>query len=276
VRQRTGAGYRNTQEDAWALLALEDYRRLQESEPPQFTTQVFLGASLAGEASFIGSFAHPDTTTIAASTLLEQPNPVTVKVAGQGTAHYSLLLRLAKDGASNQVLDEGFSIEKHVRSIEPGQLKLLEKIIPDSTDTRVHLGELVLVDLLLETPEPRHQVVLDDPLPAGLEPIEFGFVTSAQTLASTETAVPVEAKPGFASPIYGRTSLSSHVHREMHDDHVLHFIDHLEPGIHHFRYLARATSPGQFVTPPTRAACMYDPEVFGQTSSTILDVAQKQ
>jgi len=276
VRLRTGAGYRNTQENAWALLALEDYRRLQEASAPQFTARIFLGESLAGEASFNGPSAHADTTTIAASTLLAQPAaPVAIEVNGQGTAHYSLLLRLAKDGGSRRALDEGFSIEKHVRNIEPGLLKQLEKVIPDTTETRVRLGELVLVDLLLETPEARHQVVLDDPLPAGLEPIEFGFATSAQTLATTERAVAKAVRANTSPGRYGLTSLTGKVHREMHDDHVLHFIDHLEPGIHHFRYLARATSLGQFVTPPTRATCMYDPEVFGQTSSTLLEVSEK-
>lgn len=277
VQLRTGPGYRNTQENAWALLALEQYRRLQEPIAPHFGTQVFLGDSLAGEASFNGTSAHSETISIAADTLMAQtPGSVSLRVSGQGTAHYSMLLRLAKDGASTQAIDEGFSIEKHVRGIEPGLLKQLEKIIPDSSESRVELGRLVLVDLLLETPQVRHQVVLDDPLPAGLEPVEFGFATSAQSLASAEQAVAALPKPGSARARYGLTSLTGRVHREMHDDHVLHFIDQLEPGIHHFRYLARATSAGQFVTPPTRAACMYDTEVFGQTSSSLLEVAEKR
>jgi alpha-2-macroglobulin len=269
VRLRTGAGYRNTQEDAWALLALEEYRRLEEPVAPQFTTQVFLGDSLAGDASFHGPSFRTETTTIAASTLFAQPSSaVSLKVSGQGTAHYSMLLKLAKDGASSQALDEGFSIEKHLRAIDPAHLKQLENTIPDSTETRAQVGQLVLVDLLLETAEARDQIVLDDPLPAGLEPVEFGFATSAQSLASVEQTPVVTSSSGH----YGRTALRGKVHREMHDDHVLHFIEHLDPGIHHFRYLTRATSLGQFVTPPTRAACMYDTEIVGQNGATVFEV----
>jgi uncharacterized protein YfaS (alpha-2-macroglobulin family) len=276
VRLRTGAGYRNTQEDAWALLALEEYRKLDEATAPRFTAQVFLGDALAGEAEFKGQTAHAETTTVAASKLFASPtNSVSLKVAGQGTAHYSVMLRLAKDGGSTQALDEGFSIEKHVRAVEPAMLKRLDSIIPDSTESRVGLGSLVVVDLLLETAEARQQVVLDDPLPAGLEPIEFGFETNARTLAIAERATRPVLKPGETQH-YGRTELRGKVHRELHDDHVLHFIERLEPGIHHFRYLARATSPGQFVVPPTRASCMYDTEIFGQNSSTMLEVAAKQ
>lgn len=269
VRLRTGAGYRNTQEDAWALLALEEYRRLEEPVAPQFTTQVFLGDALAGEASFHGPSLHTETTTIAANVLLAQtPSTVSLKVGGQGTAHYSMLLKLAKDGASSQALDEGFSIEKHLRALDPAHLKQLENTIPDSTETHAQVGQLVLVDLLLETAEARDQIVLDDPLPAGLEPVEFGFATSAQSLASVERSPTVASSPGR----YGRTALRGKVHREMHDDHVLHFIEHLDPGIHHFRYLTRATSPGQFITPPTRAACMYDAEIVGQTGANLFEV----
>jgi len=110
-------------------------------------------------------------------------------------------------------------------------------------------------------------------LPAGLEPVEFGFDTTAQALSMSEneTASRASEKIPEASR-YGRTPAMSDVHREMHDDHVLHFIPHVEAGIYHFRYLARATTPGQFVVPPTRVACMYDSEIFGQAGSTTFEV----
>ncbi len=277
VRLRTGSGYRNTQEDAWALLALEDYRKAEEPAPPQFGAQVFFGAALAGDFAFRGLPVHSETATITADNLLSHPgDPITVKVLDQGTAHYSVLLRLAKDGASSVALDEGFSVEKHLRAVELTRLKQIETTIPEHSELRAELGQLVLIDLLLETAEPRDQVVLDDPLPAGVEPIEFGFATSAKSLSSVEHAADNEVSMKPASSLYGRSTLSARVHREMHDDHVVHFIEHLDPGIHHFRYLARATSPGLFVTPPTRASCMYDTEVFGQTASSQFEVATKR
>ena len=50
-------------------------------------------------------------------------------------------------------------------------------------------------------------------------------------------------------------------------------LPHVEPGIYHFRYVARATTPGEFVVPPTRAECMYSPEVWGRTAATRFAVA---
>jgi uncharacterized protein YfaS (alpha-2-macroglobulin family) len=62
------------------------------------------------------------------------------------------------------------------------------------------------------------------------------------------------------------------MHRELHDDRVLTFLPHVEPGIYHLRYLARATTSGDFVMPPTRAECMYSPEVRGRTAAARFQV----
>jgi hypothetical protein len=61
--------------------------------------------------------------------------------------------------------------------------------------------------------------------------------------------------------------------REIRDDRVLFFIDHMSAGMFHYRYLARATSLGTFVLPPTKAEEMYTPEVFGRTGSDVIRIA---
>ena len=38
-------------------------------------------------------------------------------------------------------------------------------------------------------------------------------------------------------------------------------------GVHTYTYLARATTPGIFVVPPTKAEEMYHPETFGRTGT---------
>ena len=274
VRLRTGSSYRNTQEDAWALLALEDYRKAVESEAPNFGAEVFFADSRVAEFAFRGLPVHAETANIPADILIAHPaSSVAVQVRDKGVVNYAMQLRMAKDGASPSAIDEGFSVEKLTRALEPAALKTASTMIPDHSETRAGLGQLVLVDVLLESAEPRDQIVLDDPLPAGLEPVEFGFTTTAQALsmAEDEPARKISDRTRTSSR-YGSVTMMRGVHREMHDDHVLHFIPHLEAGIYHFRYLARATTPGQFVVPPTRAACMYDTEVFGQSRSTAFEV----
>jgi alpha-2-macroglobulin len=53
-------------------------------------------------------------------------------------------------------------------------------------------------------------------------------------------------------------------------DRVVTSFDKLEPGIYRVSYLARASSVGAFVVPPTRIEAMYSPEVFGRTAASTL------
>jgi uncharacterized protein YfaS (alpha-2-macroglobulin family) len=41
-------------------------------------------------------------------------------------------------------------------------------------------------------------------------------------------------------------------------------------GVYTYDYVARATTPGTFVTPPTKAEEMYAPDVFGRSSSDLV------
>jgi uncharacterized protein YfaS (alpha-2-macroglobulin family) len=66
---------------------------------------------------------------------------------------------------------------------------------------------------------------------------------------------------------------SSESHREMRDDRVLTFVDSMAAGMYRYRYLARATTAGVFVVPPTKAECMYEPAVFGRTAGSRLEVS---
>ena len=69
----------------------------------------------------------------------------------------------------------------------------------------------------------------------------------------------------------GQAELRAPFHRETHDDRVLTFVERMPAGLMHFRYLARAMSRGRFLVPPTRAECMYEPEIFGRTAGAVRD-----
>jgi uncharacterized protein YfaS (alpha-2-macroglobulin family) len=146
-------------------------------------------------------------------------------------------------------------------------------MLPRGSEATAPVGSLVLVDLLLESPEPREQVVVDDPLPAGLEPIDFSLDTSASDLeVATRSPTAAGSADLRAGRDYGAFREAAGMHRELHDDRVLTFLPHVDPGLYHFRYLARATTPGDFVVPPSRAGCMYAPEVRGRTAATRFSV----
>jgi alpha-2-macroglobulin len=46
-------------------------------------------------------------------------------------------------------------------------------------------------------------------------------------------------------------------------------------GMYRYRYLARATTHGVFIVPPTKAEEMYTPEVFGRSGADVTTVGPK-
>jgi uncharacterized protein YfaS (alpha-2-macroglobulin family) len=110
-------------------------------------------------------------------------------------------------------------------------------------------GDYVRVTLRVAVPSTRRFVVLSDALPAGLEPVNIGWANEAQ---GAQAALGVQEAPFD--------------HRELRDDRVVFAANVLEPGLYTYRYLARASTPGRYVVPPTRAEEMYHPETFGRTA----------
>jgi uncharacterized protein YfaS (alpha-2-macroglobulin family) len=269
--------WESTQEAAWALIALDDYRRAVETDTPDFDGRVWLSGELALEAPFRGRSAIARDAQLPVAKLLAAKQPtIAFQVDGTGDLFYEARLRYARKEMPRDDLDRGFFVRKLVRGVAPADLKKALGTLPGESQARVAAGDLVLVDLIVVTTTPREQVVVDDPLPAGLEPVDTTLETTARSLDVADAGGQGEdddaAESGDDARAAGHAWSYAWFHREMHDDRVLTFVEHMPVGMFHYRYLARATTPGKFVVPPTRAECMYQPEVFGRTGATALEV----
>src|ERR687890_396087 len=56
-------------------------------------------------------------------------------------------------------------------------------------------------------------------------------------------------------------------HQNLRDERTEAFAALLWEGVHSYDYVARATTPGNFVVPPAKAEEMYMPETFGRGGS---------
>ena len=59
---------------------------------------------------------------------------------------------------------------------------------------------------------------------------------------------------------------------ELRDDRVQAFADWMPAREQKLVYLARATLPGKFTAPPTRAEAMYEPEIFARGKAAKVEV----
>ena len=247
LADRHGGRWRSTQETAWALLALDAFRRADSPAPPDFDARVFLGQSLLTEAPFHGAAARPVTRFVPIASLAGGRDALTFTASGKGRLHYEARLRFARKEPRSEPQEAGFFIQKSMR--------VLGAKASGAEPSSFVAGSLVVCELEIVTPSPREFVVIDDPLPGGL----------------------VVANPELRKGSALRSSLEGGAfsRRELREDRVLYFIDHLPAGISRYTYVARATSIGSFSMPPTRVEEMYVPETFGATGARRVEVREK-
>ncbi|WP_437662918.1 Ig-like domain-containing protein [Sorangium sp. So ce1182] len=288
LADRRGGTWRSTQETAWALLALDQYRKAQEKTPPDFDARVFLGQAELFTAPFHGVTTEQARTSIPAARLAGAGGaPLSFAVDGRGRLFYEARLRYARKQLPTAALDRGFYIEKSLRALAPEDLAAaLGGAAPSGgaagaapASLGFAGGDLVLGEIVVVTPSPRDFVVIDDPLPAGLEAVDARLATSARSLdvdaaeaAADDADADVDQDDLRAT---GRAYEPSRFVREIRDDRVLFFVDHMAAGMYRYRYLARATTLGSFVVPPARAEEMYTPEVFGRTGAITVKVSSR-
>ena len=123
----------------------------------------------------------------------------------------------------------------------------------DRPRTDFRAGDLVAVRLFVYTPEPRAFVALEDPLPAGLEPLDLRWKTSGRR----------------------REESDDFEHVEKRDDRVFASAERLSAGLHEMTWLARVTTAGTFTAPAPTVEEMYDAGVSGRGEAGVVEVAPR-
>ena len=247
-QQKTGR-WRTTQENLYAVEALSTYFSKREQQLPDFRAQVTINNRKPLDQAFKGRKSNTAACSIPIKSLETGEHPVHFSKNGAGRMYYGLQMRYfpIEQGPAR---DEGLSLSK-----------TFERVNGDSNASPVwKIGTTVRVTVTIATTQERQFVVIEDPLPAGFEVINTSFATTARWYSDEDEY----------SNDWDLWNISTH--REMYDDRVVFFANSIPAGVHRVTYLARATSIGKFLTPPTRAEGMYEPEVFGRTTSTVVEV----
>jgi alpha-2-macroglobulin len=266
LQARKDGRWRNTQENALALESLVAYYRRFEATTPNFTAVARLGAAQVANAQFQGRSTEAKGTDMPMAALLASApagseQPLTFTRTGAGTLFYTARLRYAVDRLFQDGSDQGIRIARsYAPYVETGSR-------PAATTFKA--GDLVRVTLTLNLTKERRFVAVTDPLPAGFEPVESWFATSAATLAREQD----RGDSGGDWMSWWQRGGFDHVER--HDDRVQLFATRLSEGRHTFTYVVRATTAGSFRTAPAHAEEMYEPEVFGRTATAVIEIRKQ-
>lgn len=255
LAHRTQGRWGNTQENVFVLLALDKYFNTFEAQTPDFVAKAWLGEQYVAGFTFQGRSTDYQSVSVPMSYLAEQgQQDLILSKEGDGRLYYRLGLNYAPVSLDLAPLDAGFTVLRTYEAVDdPADVRQDE----DGT-WHVKAGARVRVRLTMVAPNRRYHVALVDPLPAGFESLNPALAVTGS----------LPQDPGVqAKNPYWWWSWTWYEHQNLRDERTEAFASLLWEGIHEYTYVARATTPGTFVVPPTKAEEMYSPEVFGRSGS---------
>ena len=256
LAHRKAGRWLNTQENTFALLALDLYFQTYEKVTPDFVARVWLGNDYAGDHAFKGRstdfFAIPIPMKDVAA---HDKQPVTIQKDGKGRLYYRIGMTYAPASLKLEPADYGFVVERKYEGVDDPK----DVVRQADGSWKVKAGARVRVKLDMVNENRRYHVALVDPIPAGFE-------TMNPALAVTGP-IPVDPKEQQSKGAYWWWYGPWYEHQNMRDERVEAFASMLWEGVHTYEYVARATTPGNFVVPPPKAEEMYMPETFGRGGS---------
>jgi len=265
--------WENTQENLFCMQALIAFSQVYERETPHLALHAYVDDQLLAKASF----QDFKDASVEMQRPIGEADPgrsalLTLKRDGQGRIYYAASLHYAPKTLPTTPINVGLTIHREYSVERHGEWVLLQ------SPMQLQQGELVRVDLYLSLPAARNFVVVDDPVPGGLEPVNRQLATASTVDA--DQAKMIYAKQAFwyrhndwRSYGYSRWSF---YHQELRHHAAQFYSEYLPAGRYHLSYVAQAIAPGEFTVLPTRAEEMYDPEVFGQGVPGILKIGSTQ
>jgi hypothetical protein len=263
--------WENTQENMFCMIALVDYSREYEKEPPDMRLRVLFDAEELGRTGFTDLRADP--------VMFQKPigardpgRAATIKLerAGQGRLYYSTRLSYAPQTLRRDPIRAGIEIHREYSLERNGQWEILR------SPMQLERGDLVRVDLFVSLPAARNFVVVDDPVPGGLEPVNRDLATASTVDADKGKFTAAGGSWWFRYSDWSTYGVSrwSFYHQELRHNAARFYSEYLPAGNYHLSYTAQAIAPGDFVVMPVHAEEMYDPDVFGQGVAAELKVGR--
>nr|HEX4318747.1 alpha-2-macroglobulin family protein [Kofleriaceae bacterium] len=255
LAHRKAGRWLNTQESSFALLALDEYFQTYEKVTPDFVARVWLGKDYAGDHAFKGrSTDYVEVDVAMKDVATHDKQDLTIQKDGKGRLYYRIGMTYAPESLKLEPADYGFVVQRRYEAVDD------PKDVTRASDGTWHVkaGARVRVHVTMVNENRRYHVALVDPMPAGFEAMNPALATTGP-IPQDPKAQATQSHWWWFGPWYE--------HQDMRDERVEAFASLLWEGVHDYDYVARATTPGNFVVPPPKAEEMYMPETFGRGAS---------
>lgn len=252
LNNRKHATYWNSTRDTGLCLeAMADYLRASGEDRPDMTVEIVVDGQVRKTARIAADnlFDFDNALVLEGAALTDGPHSIEIRRSGRGPVYFNAYL--ANFTLEDPITKAGLEIKvdrtfyRLVRAEKTGRAQgtrgqvvdqKLEKFerVPLAGPGEVKSGDLVEVELELESKNDYEYLVFEDLKPAGFEP--------------------VEVRSGYTGNDIG-------AYVEFRDDRVAFFARTLARGRHSVAYRVRAETPGFFSALPARGSAMYAPEL---------------
>jgi hypothetical protein len=256
LNRNYGTYWSSTKQTAMVLYGLLDYMRARGETSADSAVDVFVNDRPAGSRTFTAGDLGASDPFVLSVPARAGKNTIRIVKRGAGALYWSASVeyfdkatRLERSGSRKLALVRAYYALSPVTARD-GRIVYRETPLVDP----VRPGDVLLVRLTAAGSTDWRYLMLEDPLPAGAEPIQQ---SEGYELENRERA------RWFGW--FGER-------REFRDDRVVFFQDSFREGRYDFTYLLKVVTPGSFRAMPAQIAPMYIPEAHASSDAQALVV----
>jgi uncharacterized protein YfaS (alpha-2-macroglobulin family) len=258
-----GAYWNSTRDTAFCIEALADYLRASGEDRPDLALAISLDGQKPKDVRITPGdlFRFDNVFLVEGAALAAGAHTITLKKEGKGPLYYNAYLTnftledpITRAGLEIKVDRKIYRLLRDDKSVETaggqGQLvaerveRYRRELLP--ADATVKSGDLIEVELEIDSKNDYEYVIFEDFKAAGFEPVEM--------------------RSG-----YNGNDLGAYV--EFRDERVAFFVRMLARGKHSVAYRMRGEIPGHYHALPARASAMYAPELRANSDEIQLRVS---
>ena len=249
--RKNGRYWKSTRDTSYCIEAISDFIRSSKEKQPDIEVEVILDGKMLKKEKITAEnlFSFNNSITLKAKELSPGKHKLEFKKTGKNPLYYSSYLTyytteefITKTGLEIKVTRNYYKlIKKEEENNAPdknGQIvqQKVEKYmrIPIKNYDVLKTGDMIEVELVIESKNDYEYLVFEDMKAAGLEPCEI--------------------RSG-----YNENEIGAFI--EFRDEKVLFFVRGLPRGRHNVSYRMRAEIPGTFSVLPATGSAMYSPEL---------------
>lgn len=258
ANRATGGYWTSTKQTAMVLFGLLDYLAARRERPSSFTVDVLVNETLVATHTITPAMWTQPTPISLSAPAREGENAVRLVKRGEGTLYWSASAHFFDTRAALQpVGSRQLAVAREYFALRPTQQGRRIVYRREPYRDSVAPGDLILVKVTVAGSAAWRYLMLEDPLPAGVEVVlqpEF-----------------YEIEGGAPDTLWWAGS-----QREYRDNRVVQFHDTLTDGHVELQYIVKATTAGTFRAMPARAVPMYSPGVHASSTTQRITVATKE